>query len=815
MRQDCIEAVQQAIGRTLRNGEADGIEQAILNNMQRIARENPQAWAGLSQTERYAQAADAAAQQLIGEAQLRARRTALNVMARGKLATRFNDGVANGMTGANSVERILNQTDAYIKGVTRENFSLLLDTMNAADPRFFGFAENPKANADFVREIFQPGSSGNEVAAKGAATWLKVVEQMRQRFNRAGGDVGKLDYGYIPQSHNQTAILRNGKDAWIEITAPLLDRSRYVDAQGNPMPDAEFVQMLESVWETLATGGVNKIDPNQVSYGSSLANRGNSHRQIHFKDADAWSKYQDLYGKASLFDSLQSHVSGLSRNIGLIEEFGPNARAGFDMLDKMALKKDGRRRAVGAALADTETLYRVLSGEVNNAANPYIAEINQGIRNVTVAAKLQGTLLSSITDIPTVLANAKYHNLPMLRTIGTVFRSFGGETRHYANVNGLVAESIISDMTRFADGNMSNGITAKLAHATMKVQFLNAWTDSLKRGFQIEMMAALGKMRGKGWDSLEKSDLARLRFQGIDEQTFRVWEAATPENWRGSEMLTPDSIRNIPDDVLARLGDTNSLRDQAVSRLLGFIIDESEYAVTTPDLTTRASLGGGIQKGTMLGELARHASLFKSFPLAIANRHMRRAAAMNGEQANIWFNVIMMGGLITFGALSTQLKALVSGQDPADMTNLKFWGKALAQGGGLGIYGDMLYTAMGGENRAGQPNWASLGGPVFGTAADYANVTLGNMGELMRGERTKAGAEIVRFAKQNTPFINLWYARSAIDHLLLQDIQETLSPGYLARMRQRARQDFGQEYWWQPGEAVPYRAPDFGNAIGE
>lgn len=815
MRVECLEAVQKAIGRTLKAGEADGIEQRILGNMSRIAREKPQEWAGMSQADRYAAAAEAAAKQLVADAELKAYRTALNITGRAKLATRFADGVASGMTGYNSVERILNQADAYIKGVTRENFSLLLDTMEAADPRFFGFAENKQANADFIREIYKPGSSGNALAAKGASTWLKVVEQMRQRFNRAGGDVGKLDYGYVPQSHNQGAILRNGRDAWIEITAPLLDRSRYVDASGNPMGDADFVRMLENVWDTLATGGVNKIDPNIVTFGTSLANKGSASRQIHFRDADAWSAYQDLYGGASLFDSLQNHVSGLSRNIGLVEEFGPNARAGYDMLDKMALKNDGRRRSVGAALADTENLYRVLSGEVNNAANPRIAEINQGIRNITVANKLQGTLLSSITDIPTVLAAANYHNLPMLRTIGTVFRSFGGETKHYANVNGLVAESIISDMTRFADGNMSNGVTAKIAHATMKLQFLNAWTDSLKRGFQIEMMAALGKMRGKGWDGMDKADLSRLRFQGVDEQTFRVWEAATPENWRGSEMLTPDSIRAIPDDVLAQIGDPNTLRDQAVSRLLGFIIDESEYAVTTPDLTTRASLGGGIQKGTMVGELARHASLFKSFPLTIANRHIRRAASMNGESGGAVWGVALLAGLVTFGALSVQLKSLVSGQDPADMTKPKFWGKALAQSGGLGIYGDMLYTAMGGENRAGQPNWASLGGPVFGTAADYANITAGNMGELMRGERTKAGAEMVRFVKQNTPFINLWYARSALDHMLLQDIQETLSPGYLARMRQRSRQDFGQEYWWQPGENVPYRAPDFGNAIGE
>ena len=814
MRAECINAVEQAIGRALKPGEADGIEKRILGNMQMIARDDPKSWAGMSKTERYTAAADAAAKQLQADAQLKANRLALNITARAKLAQRFNDGVASGVTGANTVERILNQTDAYIKGVQRENFSRLMDTINAAEPRFFGLADNPKATSDFVREVFG-ADSGSEIAKKGAKAWLETIESMRQRFNRAGGDVGKLDYGYIPQTHDQATVLRNGMDKWREIIAPLLDRSRYVDDAGNPLGDAEFMDMLDSAWQTIATGGLNKLDPSKQTFGTSFANRGSQSRQLHFKDADAWLKYNELYGRGTLFEAMQNHVTGIGRNIGVIEEMGPNPRAGFDMLQKMAVKSDGRQMSVGAGFAELDALYKVMTGENNQAANPNMAQINQDIRNITVAAKLQGTLLSSVTDIPTLMATAQYHQLPIFRTLGNVIKSFGSGYKEYANVNGLVSESIISDMTRWADGNMSNGLTSKLASATMKVQFLNAWTDALKRGFQISMMGALGKIHGNTWETMQAADRARLEFQGVTPEIYNVWAQAKPEQWRGSSMLTPDAIRAIPDAALESMGNPGDLRDKAVSRLLGFIIDESEYAVTTPDLTTRASLGGALQKGTAWGEFARHATLFKSFPLAMANRHMRRASAMNGETGNIGYAVSLMVGLIGFGALAVQLKSLASGQDPADMTTPKFWGKAMAQGGGLGIYGDLLYTGLGGQSRSGQPNYAGFAGPVLGTAADYANITLGNLGEVIRGEKTDAGAEIVRFTKQNTPFINLWYAKAAIDHLALQDLQESLSPGYLSRMRQRAYQDYGQRYWWEPGQTLPARAPDMANAIGE
>jgi hypothetical protein len=814
MRKECINAVVAAIGRQLKNGEAEGIEQRIITNMQAIARSDPKAWAGMSKTERYSAAAEAAAKQLIADTQMKANRLALNITARAKLTQRFTDQVTQGVAGANAAERILNQTDAYIKGVQRENFSRMMDTINAAEPNFFGMAENPKSVTDFIKEVFGQ-DSGNQVAKKGVKAWLETIEGMRQRFNRAGGDIGKLDYGYVPQPHDQVAILKAGQEAWVSSIAPKLDRARYVDDNGNQLSDADFTKMLNDVWHTLATGGLNKLDPQKITFGTSLANRGSQSRQIHFKDADSWLQYHTEFGKGTLFEAMQGHVNALGRNIGVIEELGPNARAGFEVLNNMALKQDGAVKSVGAAFADLDSLYKVLTNENNHALNPNLAEINQGVRNLIVAAKLQGTPLSSITDVPTLIATAKYHNLPVFRTLGTVIKSFGKDYREYANVTGLVSESIISDMTRFADGNMSQGWTSKLAHATNKVSLLNAWTDSLKRGFQISMMGALGKVHGKAWAAMDKADRARLEFQGINEDIYSVWQKATPESWRGSKMLTPESIRAIPDEALSAYGNPDRVRDEAVSRLLGFIIDESEYAVTTPDLTTRASLGGGTKKGTLAGEFMRHLSLFKSFPMAVANRHIRRAAAMNNEGGSAGYAVGLMMGMIGFGALSVQLKSLVVGQDPADMTTPKFWGKAMAQGGGLGIYGDMLYTSLGGQNRAGQPNYASLAGPVFGTAIDLANVTLGNLGEAIKGEKTDAGAELVRFTRQNAPFMNLWYAKAAIDHLALYDLQETLSPGYLRRMKANAYKNFGQRYWWQPDDATPDRAPDMAAAIGE
>ena len=165
------------------------------------------------------------------------------------------------------------------------------------------------------------------------------------------------------------------------------------------------------------------------------------------------------------------------------------------------------------------------------------------------------------------------------------------------------------------------------------------------------------------------------------------------------------------------------------------------------------------------------------------------------------------------GAIAFQTKQMVQGKDPVDMTTPKFWTRAVAQGGGAGFLGDIVL----GDTTQDRSPLDSLGrlvlGPTFGSAADAWELTKGNVDEAMAGKDTHAGAEALRFGQSHLPYINLWYAKAALNHAFLHAVQENLSPGYLARQRKRAAKDWEQDYWWEPGEAVPDRAPDL-SAIG-
>ena len=59
-------------------------------------------------------------------------------------------------------------------------------------------------------------------------------------------------------------------------------------------------------------------------------------------------------------------------------------------------------------------------------------------------------------------------------------------------------------------------------------------------------------------------------------------------------------------------------------------------------------------------------------------------------------------------------------------------------------------------------------------------------------------AQAFQIFKNNTPFLNLFYVRAALDYLILYDVQEAISPGSLRRMERRLKKEQGKEFILPP-----------------
>ncbi len=174
----------------------------------------------------------------------------------------------------------------------------------------------------------------------------------------------------------------------------------------------------------------------------------------------------------------------------------------------------------------------------------------------------------------------------------------------------------------------------------------------------------------------------------------------------------------------------------------------------------------------------------------------------------------IMGMQTLAGAMMLQTQSLLSGEDPRPMNEWKFWLAAAVKGGSFGIYGDFLYSQSA-TTRYGSGPLEVLAGPTIGSAATAVTALVQAGNAAAEGKDTHLGAKLLNLGKGYIPAQNLWYTRAATDHIIFQNAQEQLSPGYLANMRANSIKQFGQDWWWSPGEFTPERAPDMSKALNK
>lgn len=823
MRQECINAVQQAASRRLTQQEIKNIEDRIYRNMRQLARNDPASWRAMTDAERLRRAGQLAANELTNEAALKKRRVALTIAARQRL-----DAFIKTYKGKDGKLEALNRTIAFhadgksnflsveSRGKATRDYALsqIQEAFEAVDPRFFHLFEDEASVRDLVYEM-RGQDTGNVRAKKGAKAWAGVTELLRQRFNDAGGDIGYLENWGIPQHHSMEKVGRVPQDKWVSDVIGKLDRKYYIKDDGQLMSDAELTTFLGEAYNTIATGGLNKLSDTGMRISGARSNRGNASRQIHFKDADSYLEYQREYGDRSLWEVMVGHLEGISKDIALVETYGPNPDHVFrSILDEVtaeqATANPERTGRIKRLANSTENLYNFIAGKTQPIANPHIARWSDNIRNWMVASRLGSALLASFSDLGTMYMSAKVANIPMNRLFMNQLEAMNPANRTElarARRAGLAMESLLGSVNRWAMDNMGPSVSRWAATAVMRASGLTAWTDAHKRAYGVTMMGSLGEVVSRAPDlrSLDDSDFRILKSKGITEQDFSVWKLAQQEDWGNGNttMLTPESIMRIPDAAVMHLGLPERVRFEAMRRLLAAVSEEVDMAVITPGAREQLLTGGGLQRGTWKGELTRSVFLFKSFPISVVLRHWTRAMGMPSAGGRAAYIAAFLANTTMLGALSQQLNDLASGRNPREMTGKdagKFWLGALLKGGGLGLYGDFLLSD---HTRYGGGALASMLGPVAGLVDDVVKLAQGIPLNAVEGKPEQTGGDLVKLGKGLIPGANLWYAKAALDHMIFNQLQEYFSPGYLRKMEQRSKKEFNQTYWWRPQDVTP------------
>lgn len=838
MKPACVDAVNAAVGRPMTAAELKGIEDGISRELRGI-QDGPD---GLRLTgeQRFFEAARRARESFVAEQDLKARREALAVLKHAQIAealATFDGNKIDGLRhllafhsdGKGSVMSVESRAEA----IEADAFRQMLGTLEATNPRFFGLLENPEGVRALVRELFGE-ESGVPEAKAGAAEFHRVAGELLSRFNDAGGKVRPREDWGLPHHHSQQRIAAAGADTWIAKTFPRLNRNRYRNEDGSLMNDNQVQAFLGEAYQTLATGGVNTLEPGAAGGEKMRANLHAAAREIHFRDADAYLEYQKDFGERGLYDVLTGHVRGMAESIAMVETFGPNPDHAFryfrDLAQIEATVADPTKRGkIAKQLVSLDNLFDYVSGKTQPVANERLAQAFDSLRKWLVASRLGSAFISSLPDEATMQLTARVNNLDGLQLFRNELATLNPANRverRMAQRAGLGLQTMIGSLNRFGDENLRNTVATKAATLTMRASGLSAITEARRRAFGVTMMSGLGDLT-REVDTparLDAQDHRLLLSKGVTDADWQVWRRAEVEDWGNGNgaMLTPESIYRIPDEALAGIGSLDAnpqqLRRDAATRLLGIVLEETNMAVVEPGSRERAALYSNLQRGTWKGELTRSVFLFKTMPIAMLLRHWERGMSGSDARSRAGYIAALVASTTVMGMLSLQVDELLKGRDPVNMNpfegkaGARNWVRAFLKGGSLGIYGDFLFSE---QNQHGGGPVASALGPVIGAAEEAFGLTQGNLVQLLQGKDTHAGAELLKFAKGMTPGANLWYLKAATNHLIFNQLQEMVSPGYLARTKARAQREFGTTEWWDSRDALPGRAPDLAAAVGQ
>jgi hypothetical protein len=699
-----------------------------------------------------------------------------------------------------------------------------------------GKREDQDGIENIVKELFSH-DSGDAVAKEGAKSVAEVFETLRQRYNVAGGAIGKLESYGLPQKHDAVKLLALKGDIaekraqWKEFIKPLLNKERMVDPLTNePLTAARFEQVLDYSFDSITTGGMNKVTPSlQDLQKGSLATQRAEHRFLHFKDYEGWKAYSDKFGSGDAWADISSHINSMAGDIAAMEVLGPNPDAMINYLkssvqSQWALAMKGQASKFNldpseinvdahshffSKTAKLESLWQSIRGR--EMANANLAQGFATARNFITSAKLGGAAVLAGTTDPFVDASArKISGLPVTKAFGVIFQTFNKGLKEDAVRAGIILDDAVNMLHEGGQQSlklMGSQWSKIAADRTVQWSFLEPMTQARRHVFAMDFMAVAADHKKLEWGALKTQNPYYART--LEGYGFKQghWDAL-----RSAEVFSTDRASSgilRPVDVRKS---SNIYAVEASEKFLEAILQQTERAVPTGTHRSRSLLTGSTARGTVLGEMVESGLQFKSYGLSLT---MLQLEAIQNEFARGGVNGAVYAGSLLLsltlgGALAMQLKNVINGKDMQDITDHKFLIAAMKTGGGLGILGDYLFDDW---SRFGHSLPVTLMGPTAGVANDLLKLTLGNTMKAADGKKTYFKRDSVDFLSKNTPVAStLFYSKLAMQRMVFDQMQHLADPDSHRRFADRARKmrkETGQEFWWQPGDAFPTQAPNY------
>lgn len=727
---------------------------------------------------------------------------------------------------AADLRRVLNRIDASVYGAQAEVLGPLATEMKAAGLDKVIARGDHAFDQRVIDELWaiENGRTGRSVtgdanALKAAQIIDRAQERARAMQNGAGAWIAKRDHYVTRQSHDMDKVrgTLKGSDgkwsaeanfrAWFDHTMTKLDEATFDHL--DDLSPAGIEKFMRSVWNALSSGVHDTASGNELLRGfvgpANLAKRISQERKLLFKDSASWGDYQRTYGRGSLWESVTRSLETGARNAAIMRGLGTNPEAMFDTIVSQVRKAAVDRSDVAASdalgTAFNKGVLNTLTGAANVPSNAGWAKVARVAMTVQTLGKLGGVLLSSLPDLANNAAVLRHNGVGLFESYANQFMSLfpkSAEGRDAMRTLGVGVDSMLGHIaTRFSSAENIQGKSAKLVDIFHRLNGLTWWTDSMKFGMGSMLSHNLGRLSNSAFDALDPRLRATLDMYGI---TAKDWDVARATAGRGADGVH----RVLPAEI------TN---DAVRTKFQTYMVDQIREAMNEPDAVSRTLITGGLAANTPWGMAVRVMTQFKTYPITFINRTLGRefnfGTGARGQGMDAFGIAHLVVAMSLMGYLSMELKNMARGKNPRTLSAEKpgdyaaLVAAAMAQGGGLGLFGDFLF---GERDRFGGGFLTNLiAGPTIGTLDQLGGVIQDLRKGVTEGDQralrdARSGA--IGVLRNNAPFINMFYTRWAADYLIWYRLMEAANPGYLQRYEDRVRREQHQTFFLRPSDAA-------------
>lgn len=712
--------------------------------------------------------------------------------------------------------RRMDDVDMKSRGIKRRAEGVMAEYLARVHPDLLSRSVDPVMEEDVARAIID-GTHKNPDAKALAEGVSEGLEWLRVMANEAGASIGKLD-GYLPVTHNRRAMMNVEFPAWFEAIDQKLDWQRIMETDRVPAL-AEREAFMREVYRNIVFGKESRTAVFGRAQGEAKW-RGVSHeRVLHWKSADAWIAYNKEFGSGSVTRSISDHIKAMSRDIAMMRDFGPNPNLGLDYRRQLWVKKaaDGNDpsvlKRIDRQARHAERMMRVMNG-------PGVPEFESFSRFMsTTRATLGASLLErAVLMTPADLGSAQMAAKMIGANPENVVAQYLAVAKSMDRQTLLQADWIADTwadpgVTRamFDDEPGTAPWAQKMNNASMRGQGLALHSDRLR---SISYQTFAGQLAGESAKSFDAIHPGLRRLLEENRITSQMWDDFRSE---------PDALFTAPNGAKFLMpiywrAATAKAGKEADDLFVAFqAVAERYMELSMPSRSLIVQgwvepTAHGLSPGNPIYEFMKSGTQFKSF-IGAASMNMAYQWRMRPTRmSRFGYAAEHIARATLFAAVALQLKQVVLGNDPQDMTDPMFWGRALMASGGLAVAGDLL---MFGADPNGMSGTSYFTGPVVGAGIDAMKLTLGNLSEaglqMLEGKPvdTNLVPELRRFADRYLIPEPPWIG-PAFDRLVLDQLQLLLDPESAQAMEQaRRRQErtYGNQPFWGAGSAIPERAP--------